>query len=347
METQKPLLKDEDGEEVDVDMYRSMIGSLMCLTSLRPDILFVVCACARYKVISKVSHLHAVKSILKYLKGKPKFGLWYPKDSPFDLVACTDSDYAGASLDRKSTTGGCQFLGCRLISWQCKKQTVIANSITETEYVASLKQFWATVKEKTVNGKGQLQALVDGKKSLLPDGSWVGFTLFERLKINNDKEIAKLQQLVKIMPDEEGVAIDAIPLVVKPPSIVDWKIQKEGKKSYYKIIMADESSNIYLIFSHMLKDFNREDVKTLWKLIKANYGSTRPEGDYERVPWGDLKVMFEPHIKDEVWKMHQRYKLERIIGIKILHKVTTVEVHVNAAKLNLVLLSNLSEKYAR
>ncbi|GKA75759.1 putative ribonuclease H-like domain-containing protein, partial [Tanacetum coccineum] len=73
----------------------------------------------------------------KYLKGQPKLGLWYPKDSPFDLVAYTDSDYAGASLDRKSTTGGCQFLGSRLISWQCKKQTVVANSITEAEYVAA------------------------------------------------------------------------------------------------------------------------------------------------------------------------------------------------------------------
>ncbi|GKA07601.1 hypothetical protein Tco_0686825 [Tanacetum coccineum] len=72
-----------------------------------------------------------------YLKGQPKLGLWYPKDSPFDLVAYTDSDYAGASLDRKSTTGGCQFLGCRLISWQCKKQTVVANSTTEAEYVAA------------------------------------------------------------------------------------------------------------------------------------------------------------------------------------------------------------------
>ncbi|GJV18985.1 putative ribonuclease H-like domain-containing protein [Tanacetum coccineum] len=137
METQKPLLKDEDGKEMDVHMYRSMIGSLMCLTSSRPDIMFVVCACARYQVNPKVSHLHAVKRIFRYLKGQPKLGLWYPKDSPFDLVAYTDSDYAGASLDRKSTTGGCQFLGCRLISWQCKKQTVVANSITEAEYVAA------------------------------------------------------------------------------------------------------------------------------------------------------------------------------------------------------------------
>ncbi|GJZ06715.1 putative ribonuclease H-like domain-containing protein [Tanacetum coccineum] len=117
METQKPLLKDEDGEEVDVHMYRSMIGSLMYLTSSRPDIMFAVCACARYQVNPKVSHLHAVKRIFRYLKGQPKLGLWYPKDSPFDLVAYTDSDYAGASLDRKSTTGGCQILGCRLISW--------------------------------------------------------------------------------------------------------------------------------------------------------------------------------------------------------------------------------------
>ncbi|GJW21982.1 retrovirus-related pol polyprotein from transposon TNT 1-94, partial [Tanacetum coccineum] len=137
METQKPLLKDEDGEEVDVHMYRLMIGSLMYLTSSRPDIMFVVCACARYQVNPKVSHLHAVKKIFRYLKGQPKLGLWYPKDSPFDLVAYTDSDYAGASLDRKSTTGGCQFLGSRLISWQCKKQTVVANSTTEAEYVAA------------------------------------------------------------------------------------------------------------------------------------------------------------------------------------------------------------------
>ncbi|GJR99177.1 retrovirus-related pol polyprotein from transposon TNT 1-94 [Tanacetum coccineum] len=105
METQKPLLKDEDGKEVDVHMYRSMIGSLMYLTSSRPDIMFVVCACARYQVNPKVSH-HAVKRIFRYLKGQPKLGLWYPKDFPFDLVAYTDSDYAGASLDMKSTIGG-------------------------------------------------------------------------------------------------------------------------------------------------------------------------------------------------------------------------------------------------
>ncbi|GJT83961.1 uncharacterized mitochondrial protein-like protein [Tanacetum coccineum] len=137
METQKPLLKDEDGEEVDVHLYRSISGSFMYLTSSRPDIMFAVCACARYQVNPKVSHLHVMKRIFRYLKGQPKLGLWYLKYSPFDLVAYTDSDYAGASLDRKSTIGGCQFLGCRLISWQCKKQTMVANSTTEAEYVAA------------------------------------------------------------------------------------------------------------------------------------------------------------------------------------------------------------------
>ncbi|GKA03786.1 putative ribonuclease H-like domain-containing protein [Tanacetum coccineum] len=164
METQKPLLKDADGEDVDEHLYRSMIGSLMYLTSSRPDIMFAVCACARFQVNPKSSHLHAVKRIFRYLKGQPKLGLWYPKDSPFDLVAYTDSDYAGASLDRKSTTGGCQFLGCRLISWQCKKQTVVANSTTEAEYIAASN---CCGQVKSVNGEVQIQALVDKKKVII------------------------------------------------------------------------------------------------------------------------------------------------------------------------------------
>ncbi|GJY59835.1 putative ribonuclease H-like domain-containing protein, partial [Tanacetum coccineum] len=106
METSKPLLKDAKAEDVDVHLYRSMIGSLMYLTASRPDIMFVVCACARFKATPKVSHIHAVKRIFRYLKGQYKLVLWYPKDSPFYLEAYTDNHYAGASLDRKSTTGG-------------------------------------------------------------------------------------------------------------------------------------------------------------------------------------------------------------------------------------------------
>ncbi|GKC37781.1 putative ribonuclease H-like domain-containing protein [Tanacetum coccineum] len=133
----KALVKDEEAEAVDIHLYRSMIGSLMYLIASRPDIMFAVCACARFQVTPKTSHIHAVKRIFRYLKGQPKLGLWYPRDSPFDLEAFLDSDYAGASLDRKSITGGCQFLGKRLTSWQWKKQTIVANSTTKAEYVAT------------------------------------------------------------------------------------------------------------------------------------------------------------------------------------------------------------------
>ncbi|GJS56805.1 putative ribonuclease H-like domain-containing protein [Tanacetum coccineum] len=138
MEPNKALVKDEEAKDVDVHLYRSMIRSLIYLTTSRPDITFAVCACVRFQVTPKTSHLYAVKGIFRYLKGQPKLGLWYPRDSSFDLEAFLDSDYAGASLDRKSTTGGCQFLGKRLISWQCKKQTIVANSTTEVEYVAAV-----------------------------------------------------------------------------------------------------------------------------------------------------------------------------------------------------------------
>ncbi|GJV83114.1 putative ribonuclease H-like domain-containing protein [Tanacetum coccineum] len=137
IETQKPLVKDEEASDVDVHLYRSMIGSLMYVTASRPDIMFAVCACSRFQVTPKTSHLTAVKRIFRYLKGKPKLGLWYPRESTFDLESYSDSDYAGANLDRKSTTGGCQFLGRRLVTWQCKKQTIVATSTTEAEYVAA------------------------------------------------------------------------------------------------------------------------------------------------------------------------------------------------------------------
>nr|GFB08626.1 hypothetical protein [Tanacetum cinerariifolium] len=110
IETKKPLVKDEEATDVDVHLYRSMIGSLMYLTTLRPDIM--------------------------YLNGQLKLGLWYPRESAFDLEAYSDSDYAGANLNRKSTTRGCQFLGRRLILWHCKKETIIATLTTEAEYVA-------------------------------------------------------------------------------------------------------------------------------------------------------------------------------------------------------------------
>lgn len=108
---------DERGKSMDLKYYRSAIGSLLYLTVSRPDILFAVSMCARYQSCAKESHLSAVKKIMRYLKGTIKVGLWYPRTESFDLVGYTDSDYVGCKLDRKSTSGGCQFLGSTLVSW--------------------------------------------------------------------------------------------------------------------------------------------------------------------------------------------------------------------------------------
>nr|GEZ05606.1 putative ribonuclease H-like domain-containing protein [Tanacetum cinerariifolium] len=114
IKTKKPLVKDKEAADVDVHIYRSMSGYLIYLTFSRPYIMYAVCACSRFQVTPKTSHLQAMKSIFRYLKGQQKLGLWYPRDSPFDLEAYSDSDYAGTNLNRKSTIGGCQFLGRRL-----------------------------------------------------------------------------------------------------------------------------------------------------------------------------------------------------------------------------------------
>ncbi|KAI3813843.1 hypothetical protein L1987_18578 [Smallanthus sonchifolius] len=106
---------DPDGKDVDCRLYRAMIGSLMYLTASRPDIMFVVCICSRFQAKPKESHLITVKRIFRYLKGKQRLGLWYPHGSNFDFNAYNDSDFGGCCLDRKSTTGGCQFLGTPML----------------------------------------------------------------------------------------------------------------------------------------------------------------------------------------------------------------------------------------
>ncbi|GJW79058.1 putative ribonuclease H-like domain-containing protein [Tanacetum coccineum] len=182
IETQKPLTKDEEADDVDIHLYRYMIGSLMYLTASRPDIMFAVCACSRFQVTSKTSHLNDVKRIFRYLKGKPKLGLWYPRVSSFDLEAYSDSDYARANLDRKSTTGGCQFLGRRLISRQCKKQTIVATSTIEAEYVVvanSCGQFWNTATSKTVNSVKQIHAIVNDRSVVISESSVRNDLLFD------------------------------------------------------------------------------------------------------------------------------------------------------------------------
>nr|GEV69914.1 uncharacterized mitochondrial protein AtMg00810-like [Tanacetum cinerariifolium] len=135
VEQVKPKL-DLVGKPVDHIVYRSMIGSLMYLTSSRPDIMFATCMCARYQANPNDHHVSAVKRIFRYLKGTINLGLWYPKDHGFDLTAYSDADHAGCHLDRKSTSGNVQFLGDNLVCWSSKKQNCVSISTAESEYVA-------------------------------------------------------------------------------------------------------------------------------------------------------------------------------------------------------------------
>nr|GEV86869.1 retrovirus-related Pol polyprotein from transposon TNT 1-94 [Tanacetum cinerariifolium] len=446
METQKPLLKDEDGKEVNVYMYRLMIGSLVYLTSSRPDIMFAVCACARYQFNLKVSHLYVVKRIFRYLKGQPKLGLWYLKDSLFDLVAYTNSDYARASLDKKSTTGGegssmptnphhtptilkpsssqpqktqkprkpkrkdtqvpqpsgptdnvtdeavhkelgdklvrvattvssieaeqlngnitkiqsnatpnefssqgtnsgggprCQETmgvillklglgkdaskqGMRIDAINVNDEITLVNDADNEmfnvddlggEEVFVAKQIVSTVATtETITTEGiTLAQTLEALKTLKPK-NMEGFKLkdlklkeFDSIKEMFDRAFRRVNTfedfrtlLVKgkeKKADEEEVAIDAIPLAVKSQRIVDWKIHKEGKKSYYQITRADGKSQMYMIFSQMLKSFNWEDLEDLYKLVKARYRSTRPLENMDYLLWRNIKT---PHVEDEI-----------------------------------------------
>ncbi|GJX13244.1 hypothetical protein Tco_0205002 [Tanacetum coccineum] len=240
-EASKPNSKDEPDDAVNVPLYRSMIGSLMYLTALRPDIQFAVSACSRHQVTPLTSNLNAVKKIFKYLKGQPKLGLWYPRDSPFVLEASSDSDYAGSHGNRKSTTGGCQFLGRRLISWQCKKQTIVATSSTEAEYVAAanycgqgshiryaithdliiydslVKQFWSTA---------SLRASEEGPPAILATIDRSSYTITEssfrsQLQLDDDGGVEDLPIADIYLGESSGVSMHIVTPQTIPETITD------------------------------------------------------------------------------------------------------------------------------
>nr|GEV29013.1 putative ribonuclease H-like domain-containing protein [Tanacetum cinerariifolium] len=472
IETNKALLKDERAIDVDVHLYRSMIGSLMYLTASRPDIMFVVCACARFQVTPKVLHLHAVKRILRYLKGQPSLGLWYPRDSPFNLEDFSYSDYAGASLNRKFTTRGCQFLGKRLISWQCIKQTVVANSTTEVEYVVAASCYGqvldlkkantgqakeiANLKKRVKKLKRKTKSRTSGLKRLWKVGSTTRVESSEDKESLGDQEDASKQgrmidninQNVKItlvdetqgrMNEEEilgvndldgdEVIVDATAseeveqgikvakkevstadlvttagevvttaedvkakdkgkgIMVEPKKPLKKKDQitldeelarklealmKAGMEEEERISREKDEANIALfvewddVQAMMDADHElakrlqaeeqgeltieeREDLETLWKLIKAKYGNTRPKEGYKRLLWGDLKVMFKPDIESEVRRKLQGNKVTiwkllsscgvHFVRFQTLHIFMLVEksgVHMDLAKVEAI-----------
>ncbi|CAM8975395.1 unnamed protein product [Rhodiola kirilowii] len=135
--THLKITKDDAGTKVDQTMYRSMIGSLLYLTASIPDIAYAVGVCARYQANLKDSHLMQVKQIIKYVCGTANFGIWYTKDTNPYLVGYGNANWAGNAEDRKSTSGGCFFLGNNLVSWFSKKQNSISLLTAEVEYIAA------------------------------------------------------------------------------------------------------------------------------------------------------------------------------------------------------------------
>ncbi|GJS10710.1 hypothetical protein Tco_0367506 [Tanacetum coccineum] len=125
----------------------------------------------------------------------------------------------------------------------------------------------------------------------------------EEVEVDNEAELKKHLVIVK----DDDIANDAIPLATKPHVIVEYKLLKQGILVHYQLIRADGSSKRYSLMIRMLQDIDREDLETLWKLVKTKHGDTRPEDEHERVLWGDLKVMFEPDIKSDVWRNLQGY----------------------------------------
>ncbi|GJX74064.1 retrovirus-related pol polyprotein from transposon TNT 1-94 [Tanacetum coccineum] len=130
------LDEDTQGKAVDPTHYCGMVGTLMYLTSSRPDLVYAVCMCARYQARPTEKHLHAVKRIFRYLRGTVNRGLWYSKDSAIALTAFADADHAGCQDTRRSTSGSMQLLGDRLVSWSSKRQKSAAISSTKAEYIA-------------------------------------------------------------------------------------------------------------------------------------------------------------------------------------------------------------------
>ncbi|GJZ62770.1 hypothetical protein Tco_0618907 [Tanacetum coccineum] len=148
-------------------------------------------------------------------------------------------------------------------------------------------------------------------------------------KVDDDKEREELKQCFEIVTKQDDEIVDATPLSIKI-LIIDYKIHRKGKMGSYEIIRANRSSKMYLLFSQLIKSFDREDLETLWKLVKAKHGNTRPKEGYKRVLWGDLKTMFENHIEDLVWRNLQGKKilLWRLYDSCRIHFVRFEDMHV-------------------
>ncbi|GJV41345.1 hypothetical protein Tco_1419785 [Tanacetum coccineum] len=162
----------------------------------------------------------------------------------------------------------------------------------------------------------------------------------KKQRMKEDKESDEVEEVEEdykaelkkhsVIKKDEDIAIDAIPLATKPPVIIDYKLHKEGMILQYQLIRIDGSSKRYSLMIRMLQGIDRDNLEALWKLVKTKHGDIRPKDEFERVLWGDLKVMFEPDIRSDVWRNLQGYRVTiwKLIDSFGVHFVRFENVHI-------------------
>ncbi|GJZ55395.1 hypothetical protein Tco_0610588 [Tanacetum coccineum] len=190
-----------------------------------------------------------------------------------------------------------------------KKETKESYKGTEDELKFDKSKKSESSEEKTKGSRKKMLGNKRARKKQQQESSKIQ-------RMEDDKEIEEVEEVDEaelkkhlVIVKDDDIAIDAIPLATKPPVIVEYKLLKKGIMAHYQLIRADGSSKRYSSMIRMLQDIDREDLETLWKLVKTKHGDIRPEDEHERVLWGDFKVMFEPDIKSDVWRNLQGYKV--------------------------------------
>ncbi|GKC47851.1 hypothetical protein Tco_1065573 [Tanacetum coccineum] len=256
--------------------------------------------------------MNAVKKIFKYLKGQPKLGLWYPRDSPFVLEAYSDSDYAGSHGDRKSTTGGCQFLGRRLISWQCKKQTIVATSSTEAEYVAA------------ANCCGQvlwIQNQMLDYGCIIHEGGLALFKSSTALDLDADD-----RSFIRVLSDDDYDSDDDP--VIFWSAFATWEVVPTLLGDINALYMMDRSSKYFTHLREILHLVDRQDLLKLYGMV-VKYYEDHPLAGAGMMLWGDLQVLFESHEGGHgslVWSDQQQWHIRswRLFPFSNVHVLETI-----------------------
>nr|GEZ57409.1 hypothetical protein [Tanacetum cinerariifolium] len=284
--------KDGTGKDVDLHLYRSMIGSLMYLTASRPDIMFVVCACARHQVTPKECRLHAVKRIFRYLKGHPKLRLWYPKDSPFDLVAYSDSDYAGATQDRKSTTGG-NYKKVGHIIQNCKTPATAKNQRTRTCYEYGSPRHYKS--ECPIVKFHKCVDMIHGRvRASKPKTIQDAIEIATKLRNKKISTLVECQTENKKRSKSEGYMLRM------------WESRKTSEEVPEEVKSSDEVPGEKIKELIQLVPIEEVYVEALqvkhhiieWKETL----SVRIATDEKEIElWVELKRLYEPNVKDHLW----------------------------------------------